>query len=63
MKAIKNIFKDLWKGLTWIVNLIGMITIYALFMAAMFGKGTIDYHLPFSGEAKTIQWNNTNGNK
>lgn len=60
---VKKIFKGIWKVLVWTVNLIGMIIIYTVFMAAMFGKGKIDYHIPFTDEAKTLQWDNSGGSK
>ena len=60
---VKKIFKGVWSVLTWVVNLIGMIAIYALFMSAMWGKGELKWHVPFTDDYKVWTWDNTGGNK
>ncbi|EDV1300568.1 hypothetical protein AAC69_002655 [Salmonella enterica subsp. enterica serovar Hadar] len=60
---VKKIFKGTWKGLVWFVNLIGMITIYSLFLSVMWGKGELKVPVPFTDEVKVWTWDATGGNK
>lgn len=60
---IKKILNGIWKVGVWFVNLIGMITIYSLFLSVMWGKGELKVPVPFTDEVKTWTWDATGGNK
>lgn len=59
---VKKIFKVIYAILMSTVNLIGMITIYTIFIALMYGSGSFQYHIPFTDDVKTFKWDNSNGN-
>lgn len=59
----KKIFKGIWSVLKVVVNFIGMVTIYMLFMSLMWGKGELKWHVPFTEDHKVWVWDNTGGNK
>ncbi|CCI88524.1 hypothetical protein BN79_115 [Yersinia phage phiR2-01] len=60
---IKKIFKGILAGLMWFVNLVGMITIYSMFLSVMWGKGELRVPVPFTDEVKVWVWDNSSGNK